>query len=91
MSSAPQNILKDEMCLLQQTCGIKNKISREDWPEPFLTLQDHCQLKVPGTDYPEHIKASPDRTRTQQAYIGMLERRTVGSRGGDQDFTVWFM
>lgn len=62
------------MRLLQQTCGIKNKISRADWPEPFLKHQEHCPLKVPGTDYPKYIKASPDRTRTQQAYIGMLER-----------------
>lgn len=62
------------MHLLQQTCDIKNKITRADWPEPFLKHQEDCPFKVPETDYPEYIKATADRTRTQQAYIGMLER-----------------
>lgn len=66
-------------------------MSRADWPAPFLKHQEQCPLEVPGTDYPEYIKANPDRTRTHQAYMGMLERMVVGSQGRDQDFTAQFM
>lgn len=34
------------MCLLQQTCGIKNKIIRAGLPEPFLKHKEQCPLKV---------------------------------------------
>lgn len=60
------------MCLLQQTCGIKNKIITAGLPEPFLKHKGQCPLNILGIDYPEHIKTSLGRTRTHKAYIGML-------------------